>query len=397
MIASRTYLDYNASAPLRDEARDAMVAALGYCGNPSSVHAEGRKARSVVETAREQVAALVGAKPAEVVFTSGATEANATVFAAGWHMAALAPIEHVSVLAPAQANARRIVELAVRRDGKADLDDLAAQLREREEEGTVIVALQSANNETGVLQPVTACAELARSGGAHMHCDAVQSVGRVATDFATSGIDTLSLSSHKIGGPKGVGALVVRDGVTLAPLLVGGGQERRRRAGTENVAAIAGFGAAAEAALRDLAGINRIARLRDGLEQAVREITPDVLVVGGDSQRIANTSCVAVSGQAAETLLIKFDLAGVALSSGSACSSGKVAHSHVLAAMGLPHDVAASAIRISLGYATTQADCDAFVAAWKTIVAARGHGRQQKMTTTAAGAGGPLHTLSGVH
>lgn len=394
MTSERTYLDYNASAPLRDEARAAMLAALDYCGNPSSVHAEGRKARAIVETARAQVAALVGANPAEVVFTSGATEANATLFAGTWDNIYVSNLEHLSVLAPAAENAGRLHKVSAHGNGIAAVEEFAADVLRGDAPGRAIVALQLANNETGVIQPVAETAEFARAHGIAVHCDAVQAAGRMAIDATALGADTLSLSSHKLGGPKGVGALIVRDGTALPTLVKGGGQERRRRGGTENVHAIAGFGAAAELARGDLARQAEIGALRNRLERAVLDMTPDAIIVGGAAQRLVNTSCIALPGRSAETLVIRFDLAGIALSSGSACSSGKVGQSHVLAAMGLPRERASSALRISLGPETTARDCDAFLDAWRSICAAPGHQHQIK---TAAGTGGPLPSLSGVH
>jgi cysteine desulfurase len=360
----RTYLDYNASAPLRAEARAAVVAALDVFGNASSVHAEGRRARAIVDAARESVATLVNAEPGEVVFTSGATEANTWALSAPWSMIALADIEHDSVRAPAaQLAASRgafAIGLPVADDGTVDV------ALEGQGDG-LLVALQMANNETGVLQDVAAAGLKARAHGASLHCDAVQAPGRVAIDFKTLGASTMSLSAHKIGGPKGVGALVVGNGVVLPPLLTGGGQEQRRRAGTENVAAIAGFGAAAKAALRDLADAPRVAKLRDKLEAEVRRTTPEAVIVGAGAPRLPNTSLIALPGASAETLVIKFDLAGIAVSAGAACSSGKVAQSHVLTAMGLPAEIAGSAIRVSLGPGTTEQDIAAFIAAWKRI------------------------------
>lgn len=396
MTMERTYLDYNASAPLRPEARDAVVAAMALCGNPSSVHTEGRKARGLVEQAREDVAALVGANAEQVVFTSGATESNASVFAARWNTVYVSDLEHPSVLAPAIENADRIVKIPAGANGCVELSGLAAQEARTAAPDRSLIVLQLANNETGVLQPVGEAAAYAHKAALAFHCDAVQAAGRVVIDFAELGADTLSFSSHKIGGPKGAGALIVRDGATPYPSLIkGGGQERRRRAGTENVAAIAGFGAAAAAAKRDLSRMEAIRDLRDGLERAMTQITPEAIIIGRQTQRVANTSCIALPGKLAETLVIQFDLAGIAVSSGSACSSGKVAHSKVLEAMGLPREIAAGAVRISLGHETTQRDCDAFLAAWTKICAPQGRRRNDRIT--AEGFGGPLHLDSGVH
>jgi cysteine desulfurase len=367
MTLARTYLDYNASAPLRHEAHAAMCAALEICGNPSSVHAEGRRARSLVEEARDEVAALVHARASEVVFTSGATEANAWVLSAGWNTIVLPGLEHDSVRVPAATSGARIIELPSTVDGVAAVETLAERLPGREGLGRAAIALQVANNETGVIQPLAEAAAFAREHGLALHTDAVQAAGRVKVDFAALGAETLSLSSHKIGGPKGAGALVIRDGVALPPFLTGGGQERRRRAGTENVAAIAGFGAAATAAARDLVQMDRIRALRDTLEDGVLRLTPEALVLGGRAPRLANTTCVAWPGKLAETLVIKLDLAGIAVSAGAACSSGKVGQSHVLAAMGIAPEIARSAIRVSIGAGTTKEDIAAFLAAWKSI------------------------------
>ena len=368
MTRARTYLDHNASAPLRPEARAAMLAALDTIGNPSSVHAEGRAARAIVESAREAVARLVNARPSEVVFTSGATEANNVVMAAGWDTIFVSGIEHDSVLAPAARSGARISTIAVTPSGVADLAPVAEQIAAAAQGSKrVLLSLMAANNETGVIQPLAEAAALARAHGASLHVDAVQAPGRIAVDFAGLGADALTLSAHKLGGPRGVGALIVRDGVELPAAIVGGGQERRRRGGTECVAAIAGFGAAAEAIARELGAVERMAALRARLEDGVCAATPGAVVVGKDAARIANTACIAVPGKAAETLVIKLDLEGVAVSAGAACSSGKVGTSHVLTAMGLAPEMARSAIRVSLGAQTQDDDIAAFLAAWEKV------------------------------
>jgi cysteine desulfurase len=361
----RTYLDYNASAPLREEARAAMVEALDVFGNASSVHAEGQRARALIDDAREAVAELVQAKPAEVVFTSGATESNTwALSAAPWERIAFANVEHDSVRIPAAqiAAARGVpaIELPVTRDGSIDYKAVPAG------PGTLL-ALQIANNETGVLQDVSRAGLWATEHGVRLHCDAVQAPGRVALDFRTLGATTMSLSAHKVGGPKGVGALVISGNALLPPLFAGGGQEIRRRAGTENVAGIAGFGAAARAALKELAEARRIAALRDRLEADVLRTTPGAIVIGAGAERLPNTSAIAVPGVSAETLVIKLDLMGLAISAGAACSSGKVGQSHVLTAMGFAPEIARGAIRVSLGAATTEQDIAAFLVAWKRI------------------------------
>lgn len=368
MSAHRTYLDWNASAPLLPAARSAMLAAFDIAGNASSVHAEGRRARALIEEARLDVARLVGAVPADVVFTSGATEANATVLGNGWDHILSAGIEHESVLAAARATPARLIDLPVTVSGHVDVGAAADAILCGDASRRTLLSLQLANNETGVVQPVADIAALARTYGVAVHTDAVQACGRLPVDVAALGVDFLSLSAHKIGGPHGVGALVIRDGAALSPLLRGGGQERRRRAGTEAIAAIAGFGAAARAALAATAEASTLAARRDHLEHAIRAATPDVVIVGAQGPRLPNTSCIALPGATAETLLIKFDLAGIAVSAGAACSSGKVGASHVLMAMGLPSDVARAAIRVSIGPSTTDADVDRFIAAWKSIV-----------------------------
>lgn len=366
MTQQRTYLDYNASAPLRPAARTAMLAAHDAFGNPSSVHTEGRRVRAIIETAREQVAALTGAKPSEIVFTSGATEANNCVVAAGWKTICVSAIEHESVLAPARACGAKIIALPAASDGRVDLQAVKGALAEASSSGRTLLSVMLANNETGVIQPVEEAAELARELNISLHVDAVQGPGRVPLNFAALGADTLTISAHKLGGPRGVGALLIRDGISLPALIQGGGQERRRRGGTENVAGIAGFGAAAAEVAKEMAAeAARITALRETLEAGVMAATPDAVIIGGGAPRIGNTSCIAVPGKPSETLVIRMDLDGVAISSGAACSSGKIGANTVLAAMGLGSDVTASAVRVSLGYATTADDIAAFLAAWQ--------------------------------
>ncbi|MBX9926314.1 MAG: cysteine desulfurase [Hyphomicrobiaceae bacterium] len=370
MAAVRTYLDYNASAPLLDEAREAMIAAMLLSGNPSSVHAEGRRLRAVIEDARAAVADLAHAASSDVVFTSGATEANATVLRSGFDVALRASIEHDSVLAAIAASGARVVELPVDGHGVIDVKAVRLAIEGLPDGAKAVVAVQVANNETGVVQPVAEVAAIAKARGLHVHCDAVQAPGRMGVDINSLGVDTLVLSAHKMGGPKGVGALVVRDGVVVTPLIAGGGQERYRRAGTENVAAIAGFGAAARAAMAGQKFVLKLAALRDRLEAGVLTITPAAVVVGAGAARLPNTSCIALAGQSAELMLIKLDLAGVAVSAGAACSSGKAGRSHVLAAMGLDPAIARAAIRVSVGAATTDADVDRFLDAWVAVTRA---------------------------
>ena len=368
----RSYLDYNATAPLRDEVREAVVEALSIHGNPSSVHAEGRDARRAVEAAREKIAALAGGKAEDVVFTSGATEANALALApragARWHCYVSA-VEHPSVLSGGRFAAGSVSRLPVTADGCADLGILAEKLAESDRAGVrPFVSLMAANNETGAIQPVAEAARVVHDAGGVLHTDAVQAAGRIKLDMDALGADMLSLSAHKIGGPKGVGALVLHDGASVEPLIKGGSQERRRRAGTENVAGIVGFGVAAELALADLAKAEKTARLRDELEQGALSLAPDAVVLSGRVDRLPNTSCLAVPGIKAETLVIRLDLAGIAVSAGSACSSGKVEASHVLAAMGLSDELARGGIRVSLGFGTSRNDINIFLKAFGELI-----------------------------
>ena len=349
-----------------------MLAAFELVGNPSSIHADGRRARSVVEIARSDVARLIGARPSDVVFTSGASEANATVLAAPWRTIFISPLEHDSVRAAANVCGARVVNIPVKADGTVDtaaFADLVMAGNGRDASGTALVCLQLANNETGVVQPVAEIAEVASRAGIRVHCDAVQAAGRIPIDCRKLGIDFLSISSHKLGGPKGMGALAVVDGAPLPALIHGGGQERGRRAGTENVAGIAGFGAAARLAEADLLTTENVAKLRDGLEALVYSVTPSAVFIGAEAMRLGNTSCFALPGLTSETAVIQLDLAGVSVSSGAACSSGKVGASSVLAAMNVEPNLVRSAIRVSLGFATVDADLSAFIAAWKLVVA----------------------------
>ncbi len=374
----RSYLDHNATSALRPEAAEAVVGALALPGNASSVHAEGRAARAAIEAAREQVAALVGASPKAVIFTSGGTEANNTVLSpafrrVGEEGAALllaGAAEHPCVLEGHRFPSGAVERIPVDANGIVDLAWLEARLERVE--GRAQVSIQAANNETGVLQPVAEAAALAHARGALIHTDAVQAAGKVPLDLAALGLDALTLSAHKLGGPKGVGAIVLAsDRIEITDRLVrGGGQERGYRAGTENVAAIAGFGAAADAARLGLEEESaRIAALRDEAEAELRRIAPDAVVFGAGVPRLPNTFAFAVPGLRAETALIAFDLAGVALSSGSACSSGKVRRSHVLQAMGVEPALAEGAIRVSLGWNSTKEDVFRFAKACETVVA----------------------------
>jgi cysteine desulfurase len=355
-----SYLDYNASAPVRPEVALAMAAALSRTGNPSSVHRAGREARALLENARATVAALVGAPPEAVVFTSGGTEANNQALQSVGGRKLVSAIEHDSVLAAAPDGPR----IPVDEHGVIDLERLGEQL------GTVrpaLVSVMLANNETGVLQPVRDVVACARRYGALVHCDAVQAAGKILVDVNSLGADFVSLSAHKLGGPQGVGALVLGPGVEPAALHHGGAQERRWRPGTENLPGIVGFGRACELAAADQDWPQRVGALRDRLEAGIAAMAPGARVLGAGAARLANTSCLTMPGVGNQTQLIDLDLAGIAVSAGSACSSGKVGRSHVLAAMGVEAGEAQTAIRVSLGWASTASDVDRFVTAWSRL------------------------------
>lgn len=377
MTATRAYLDYNATAPVRPEVALACLQAFS-CGNPSSVHREGRQGRAAVETARARVAALAGWPGAELVFTSGGTEANGAALRPGALRAPdgravvrllVGATEHPSVLSGHGFEAGVVQMIRVGPDGVLDLDHLAANLRASAE--PALVSVQLANSETGVLQPIAAIAAIVQEAGAALHVDAVQAAGRLRLATAELGADAITVSAHKLGALSGAGALLVVPravGPNLA-LVRGGGQERGLRGGTEAVPAIVGFGVAAEQAARDLAGeATRLAGLRDEAARAVRALAPDAVVFGAAAERLPNTLAFAVPGLKAETALMALDLGGVAVSSGSACSSGKVGRSHVLAAMGVPAALASGAIRVSLGWNSTAADVGRFADAFASLL-----------------------------
>ncbi len=368
MAKERIYLDWNATAPLLETARSAMIDALRLAGNPNSVHAEGRAARAAIEAARRQVAALVGTVAANVIFTSGATEAANLVLTPGFRMGKaplaigrlyVSAIEHPAVREGGRFAADAVEEVPVTAEGLVDLEVLAARLAAHDAaSGLPLVAIMAVNNETGIVQPIRQAAAIVHRHGGLLLVDAVQAAGRIPLAIDEIGADFLILSAHKIGGPKGAGALIAR-GETLmpAPLIRGGGQEKGHRSGTENVAAIVGFGAAAAWAHNDIEARNAaIGALRDRLEAGMRSAAPDVVIHGAAVDRVANTSFFTLPGLKAETGQIAFDLEGVALSAGSACSSGKLGASHVLTAMGF--DAKAGALRISLGPATRQDEVD---------------------------------------
>jgi cysteine desulfurase len=372
-MPDRVYLDWNATTPLRPEAREAMAAAWDFCGNPSSVHAEGRQARRLVEEARAAVAGAVGALPRNVVFTSGGTEANALALTPGLRHGSGLPverllvsaIEHASVLAGGRFPTEAIGTIGVTRSGLLDLDRLRAKL---EGGPPALVSVMLANNETGAVQPVAEAAEIVHAAGGLLHVDAIQALGKISLDIKALNADLVTVSGHKIGGPKGVGAVALAEGVRgLEPWLRGGGQELGHRAGTENVAGIAGFGAAAKAAMgaRENDAIH-LESLRNQLERGLRETT-ETIVFSGDVPRLPNTTLFTVPGLKAETAVIGFDLEGIAVSSGSACSSGKVQPSHVLKAMGFGPEIAEGAVRLSLGWFTSTADIDRCLKAWRKL------------------------------
>jgi len=372
-MADRIYLDWNATTPLRREAREAMTAAMDLSGNPSSIHAEGRQSRKLVEDARVVIAGAVGALPRNVIFTSGGTEANALALTPGLRGASGLPvqrlvvsaIEHASVLAGGRFPTEAISTVGVTRSGLVDLDRLRVMLAGMP---PALVSIMLANNETGAVQPVAQAGEIVHSAGGLLHVDAIQAFGKIPFDIKALNADLVTLSAHKIGGPKATGALVLAEGLLgPEPLLRGGGQERGHRAGTENVAGIAGFGAAVGAAISavDRDAI-RLEGLRNHLENGLRQ-TPDVIVFSDDVTRLPNTTLFTVPGLRAETAVIGFDLAGIAVSSGSACSSGKVQPSHVLEAMGFGPKLAQGAVRLSLGWSTSEADIDRCLEAWRKL------------------------------
>lgn len=378
-MTERVYLDWNATAPLRQEARKALERAVALTGNPSSVHAEGRAARHMIEDAREQVAALLGAERADVIFTGSGTEANALALSPSVETATskaprdklyITAIEHASVRAGGRFARDIIEDIPVDAAGRLDLAALAQALRGGQRP---LVSIMLANNETGVIQPVAEAAAIAHAANGLVHVDAVQAIGRITCDIRALGADLVTLSAHKIGGLKGVGALVRgREDIHFVnPLVRGGGQERGLRAGTENVAGIAAFGAAAATARANLADeAAHLRSLRDLFEEGLRAIAPQTVIFGETAERLPNTTLFSHPGLKAETAVIAFDLAGIAVSSGAACSSGKVQPSHVLAAMGVSEPLTRGAVRASVGFSTTKADIETALNAWRKLASA---------------------------
>jgi len=379
MSMGATYLDHNATTPVHLQVIDAVSAAMGLCGNASSVHAWGRRAHNVLEDAREAVASLVGTGDHDVIFTSGGTEANNLALnCAGLPRLVVSAVEHDSIL-----SVRDNAEIAaVDSDGVIDIDALDQLV-----DGDTLVSVMLANNETGVIQPIEKIAEVCRSKGAVLHCDAVQAAGKVKLNLRESGVHLASFSAHKIGGPQGVGALAIYDPSTkVRALLSGGGQEKGLRPGTENVPGIVGFGAAASIAQSGLTDYLDLAVLRDGVETQIGRLSPRSQIFGLKVERLPNTTCFTMPGVGSETQVMSLDLAGVLVSAGSACSSGKVKSSHVLRAMGVEQDVAETAIRVSFGRGSTEQDADKLVKAWGGLFARHGLSEQRAAQTTNADA-----------
>lgn len=361
-MTDRLYLDYNATAKIRPEVIDALGQAMARVGNASSVHGAGREARKSVEDARRKVAALVGAAPGQVVFTSGGTEAdNQVMRTADPARTFVSAIEHPAVL-DACPGAHRV---PVDADGVIDLDALDTMLAAAD--APQLVALMLANNETGVLQPVAQAAEIAHRHGAALHCDAVQAVGKITVDFAALGADTMALTGHKFGGPQGIGALIVKTPESADCLMRGGGQEHGLRGGTESVAHIVALGVAAEIALKRMDSYAALADIRDRMEARLLQSTPGMRIFGGSAPRLPNTSKMMMPGVTSETQVMAFDLAGIEVSAGSACSAGRIEPPYVLTAMDVPDREALCALRVSLGWDTAAEDIDRFIAEWTRI------------------------------
>lgn len=374
-MTRRVYLDHNATVPIRPEVLDTMSEVLQIGGNASSVHAEGRKARQFLEVARENIATFVDGETGGVIFTGGGTEAcNLALQTRKAPKGVISrilvsSIEHAAVLAPLDDLTENedisVTHLPVSEQGVVDLKALSTAL---EDPSPALVVVMAANNETGVIQPIAEIGAMVRSHGSLFFCDAIQAAGKIPLSMKGMNIDILSLSAHKIGGAAGVGALVVRDGIVLKPLLRGGGQELRRRAGTENLAGCVGFGLAARLAMQGLSSYSNLSTLRDDLESQLADSFPEISFFAESTHRLPNTSCFALPDMRAETMVMSLDLAGIAVSSGAACSSGKVTRSHVLEAMGVSHNLLVGTIRISLGHTNTVSDIHQLISALKSHV-----------------------------
>ena len=372
MTQELTYLDHNATTPLKPAVREIMLQKMTVPGNASAIHKAGRAARRDIEEARQQISQLVNAGPqALIVFTSGATEANNLVLkGSGVERILVSAIEHPSVL---QAHPHKEI-IPVLSTGIIDLAAMDKMLEGNDR--STLISVMLVNNETGIIQPLDQVMEIAKRRGALVHTDAVQAAGRVPLDLQKLGVDYMTLSAHKIGGPQGAGCLIMSNCVSVAPQISGGNQEKNMRAGTENLAAIAGFGVAAELAVRDMAAFERLAILRDKVEAELQKIAP-IKILGKDVPRVANTTMFTLAGVSSETQLIALDLAGVCVSNGSACASGTVKASHVLKAMGVSEAEANSALRVSLGWNSTEKDVDYFVRKW-TEMYERVHSRHSR-------------------
>jgi cysteine desulfurase len=385
----QTYLDHNASAPLLAEAKNAMFASMDCVGNPSSVHGAGRAMRKIIEDARQIVAGIANISPKQVIFTSGATEAAQTVLGTQIRFGSsyvklshlyVSSIEHPCILAGGRFGSDQVTKFGVHENGTVDLDELVKVLELHDHSnGAPLVAVMLANNETGVIQPIAEVSEIVLANNGYLCVDAVQAFGKFAIDFPSLGAHFVLLSAHKIGGPNGVGAILrMNDAIFPHNLVRGGGQENLMRAGTENVAAIAGFGAAIEISTKKLGDRQSVAALRDRIEVDLEEIScrssnkyPAPVIFGSSQRRLDNTSCFAVEGIKAETALIALDLDGISVSSGSACSSGRVNQSHVLSAMGVSQDLAECALRVSIGHQTTSEESQHFLGSWQNIIERR--------------------------
>jgi cysteine desulfurase len=373
LAKTRVYLDWNATAPMRPEAKAAMLQAMDLQGNPSSVHAEGRAARKIIEDARANIAKALGARSADVVFTSGGTEANALALMPGLRRGRdvatrliVSAIEHSSVRSGGRFPIEDIQTAPVTSSGVVDLERLQGLLTDG---APALVSVMLANNETGAIQPIAEIAELVHAAHGILHVDAVQGFGKIDIDINALNIDLLSISAHKIGGAKGTGALVLTERLAgFEPLIAAGGQEKGRRGGTENLPGIAAFGAAVAAHLETGAvAMARMQKLRAKFETGLRAVTPELVIFSSDVPRVPNTTLFSAPGMKAETAVIAFDLEGMAVSSGSACSSGKVHASPVLTAMGVRPDMAQGAVRLSLGWDTTEAEIQYLLEAWISL------------------------------
>jgi len=360
------YLDHNATAPIKPEVIAEMTRVMGAGGNPSSVHAIGRGAKAILEKSRQTIADVINCRPQKIIFTGGGTEANnIALFAGGFKHIIIGATEHDSISGIGENFKGHVQRLPVDENGHISPDDLKKYLDNAPDE--TLVSIMLANNETGVIQDIKALGDIVHEAGALFHTDAIQALGKIPVNFRDLGVDMMSFSAHKLNGPQGVGALVAKEKIDIPSMMVGGGQEAGRRAGTENIAGSAGFARAVELVPQNLQKMDAIKLLRDHLEQEIAAHAPDVVFYGASSQRLPNTSTILMPGVSSETQVMAFDLAGICISSGSACSSGKVKPSHVVSAMGASRDQALSTIRVSLGWNTTAWEIDAFIAAWKKL------------------------------